>query len=79
MPVQAISDDWRIKLAMPIFLLVDALLARPKVARYLFDRFRTRDNLRTVLKVLSGRDAATMFQPHPTLCACSVSSEHSHL
>ncbi len=50
---QAISDDWRIKLAMPLFLLVDALLARPKVARYLFDRFRTRENLRTVLQARS--------------------------
>ena len=48
---QAVADDWRIKLAMPIFLLIDALLARPKVARYLFDRFRTPDTLRSVLLV----------------------------
>lgn len=46
---KAVADDWRIKLAMPIFLLIDALLARPKVARYLFDRFRTPDTLRSVL------------------------------
>ena len=48
---------------MPIFLLVDVLLARPKVARYLFDRFRTRENLRTVLMVRS----------MPSLpCTCSI-------
>ena len=49
---------------MPIFLFVDALLARPKVARYLFDRFRTRDNLRTVLQVrLMTSPTATLTPP----------------
>ena len=36
---------------MPLFLLIDALLARPTVARYLFDRFRTPETLRAVLLV----------------------------
>ena len=36
---------------MPLFLLIDLLLSRPRIARALFDRFRTRDNLRTVLQV----------------------------
>lgn len=46
---KAISDDWRIKLATPVFLLIDVLLSRQRIARYLFDRFRSRENLRKVL------------------------------
>jgi hypothetical protein len=48
---KAISDDWRIKLAMPLFLLIDFLLSQPPVARYLFDRFRNPENVRQVLMV----------------------------
>lgn len=51
---QAVTDDWRIKLAMPLFLLIDAALARPKLARYLFDKFRQPETLRTVLMVRWG-------------------------
>lgn len=46
---KAVSDDWRIKLAMPLFLMIDLLLSRPAVARYLFDRFRSPENVRSVL------------------------------
>lgn len=49
--LQAIADDWRIRLAMPIFLFIDFLLNQPRVAQYLFDRFRTPDNIRQVLQV----------------------------
>ncbi|GAB4824123.1 hypothetical protein N2152v2_011169 [Parachlorella kessleri] len=56
---KAISDDFRIKLAMPIFLLIDYLLAQPRIARYLFDRFRTPENIRQVLmNVYTGNPAA---------------------
>lgn len=44
-------QDWRTRLAMPLFLLIDFLLSKPKIARYLFDRFRRKENLRTVLEV----------------------------
>lgn len=46
---KAISDDFRIKLAMPIFLLIDFLLGQKAIARYLFDKFRAPDNLRQIL------------------------------
>jgi len=51
---------------MPIFLLVDALLARPKVARYLFDRFRTRENLRTVLQARSAAKIERKVHKNPS-------------
>lgn len=47
---KAIADDWRIKLAMPIFLLVDWLLRRPNIARRLFDNVRQTDALAQILK-----------------------------
>jgi len=56
---KAISDDWRIKLAMPIFLLIDFLLKQPKIARTLFDNFRAKEQLRkTLLAVYPGNAAA---------------------
>lgn len=49
---KAIVQDWRIRLALPLFYLIDFLLSQPRIARYLFDRFRTKENLRTILKGL---------------------------
>ena len=51
MLLQGLVDDWRVRLAFPFFLLIDFLLSRQRVARYLFDSFRTKDNLKNVLKV----------------------------
>lgn len=50
-PGPCCSDDWRIKLAMPIFLLIDLLLQRRPLAERLFNNFRTPDNIRSVLLV----------------------------
>lgn len=50
---KAIVDDWRIKLALPLFLLIDLLLKTPPIAQRLFDRFRTPDNIRNILQVRS--------------------------
>lgn len=44
-------DDWRVRLAFPFFMLIDFLLSRQRIARYLFDNFRTKDNLKSVLSV----------------------------
>ena len=53
-PRQAIADDWRIRLALPIFWLIDFLLQRRNIAEGLFNRFCSPENIRTVLKVLGG-------------------------
>lgn len=47
---KAISDDWRIKLAMPIFLLIDWVLNQPQLARRLFDNVRQTENLKKILE-----------------------------
>ena len=51
MLAQGLTDDWRVRLAMPIFQLIDFLLSRQRIARFLFDNFRTKDNLKKVLQV----------------------------
>lgn len=48
---QAVTDDWRVKLALPVFLLVDLLLKQQRIARFLFDSFRSPKNIREVLLV----------------------------
>lgn len=47
------------------FYLIDFLLSKPRIARYLFDRFRTKENLRTVLQVLTLK---SRFQCLSTAC-----------
>lgn len=47
---KAISDDWRIKLALPIFWTIDWLLLQPRIAKTLFNRFRSNANVQTVLQ-----------------------------
>ena len=47
---KAIADDWRIKLAMPLFLLIDWLLNQPKIARRLFDNVRQPETLKKILQ-----------------------------
>ena len=55
---KAASDDWRIKLATPVFALIDTLLSIPPVATALFNRVRTPDTLTSVLKsVYANQDA----------------------
>eukprot|EP00898_Chlorokybus_atmophyticus_P001218 jgi/Chlat1/2097/Chrsp17S02835 len=46
---KAVMDDWRLQLAAPVLALVDVLLKRPRVARYLFDKIRDRENIRQIL------------------------------
>lgn len=47
---KAISDDWRLQLARPIFLLIDWLLLQPAIAERLFNGFRTPENIAQTLK-----------------------------
>ncbi|CAI5511927.1 unnamed protein product [Closterium sp. Naga37s-1] len=49
---KAIEDDWRIRLALPLFLLIDFLLSFPPLASAIFNRVRTRDNVASVLRAV---------------------------
>lgn len=51
---KAASDDWRIKLAAPLFALIDFVLSIPPVARALFDRVRQPETLAGVLASVYG-------------------------
>lgn len=48
---KAIADDWRIQLAMPIFLFIDWLLLQPAIARRLFDSVRQPANIQSAFQV----------------------------
>lgn len=48
------SDDWRIRLVLPILWLIDALLRQRPLAERLFNSFRSPDNIRKILQVLHG-------------------------
>ncbi|CAI5524276.1 unnamed protein product [Closterium sp. Naga37s-1] len=55
---KAIQDDWRIRLALPLFLLIDWLLSFSPLATAIFNRVRIRDNVASVLRaVYSNPDA----------------------
>ncbi len=45
-----LDDDWRIKLAYPIFALINALLKIKPVAQFLFDKFRNKETIENVLR-----------------------------
>lgn len=47
---KARSDDWRIKLATPIFLLIEFILKTDFLARPIFENFRTEENVKQVLQ-----------------------------
>lgn len=44
-----LDDDWRIRAVYPIILAINALLKIKPVGRFLFDKFRSRENVRGVL------------------------------
>lgn len=46
---KAIQEDWRVRLAMPLFLVIDVLLKNQKIGTYLFDKVREKENLRKIL------------------------------
>lgn len=75
-------DDWRVRLAFPVFQLIDYLLSRQRIARFLFDNFRTKDNLKKVLQVrvrclfrLANMASCKLLRIGQSLvCACSCSA-----
>lgn len=46
---KAVFDDWRIKLLMPLLLLIDFLLKQKRIATALFNRVKDRENLKNIL------------------------------
>lgn len=55
---KAVTDDWRLQLASPLLWLIDFLLQRPSIATRLFNRVKSRDNLKTILQsIYSNKDA----------------------
>ncbi|KAG0590779.1 hypothetical protein KC19_1G126000 [Ceratodon purpureus] len=55
---KAVTDDWRLKLALPLLWFIDFILQQPSIASRLFNRIKSRDNLKTVLQsVYSNKEA----------------------
>ncbi|OAE22635.1 hypothetical protein AXG93_531s1180 [Marchantia polymorpha subsp. ruderalis] len=55
---KAVTDDWRLKLLLPILWLIDFILSIPALATPLFDRIRSPDNIKSVLQsVYNNKDA----------------------
>ena len=52
------ADDLRVAVFLPLFWLIDWLLSIPSVARALFDRFRSRENVAQVLAGVYGNQSA---------------------
>lgn len=49
---KARTDDWRVKLAFPLFVLIEIILKTRFIFQPLFDSFRTPENVRTALENL---------------------------
>ncbi|KAL3680467.1 hypothetical protein R1sor_023423 [Riccia sorocarpa] len=47
---KAVTDDWRLKLLLPILLLIDVILSIPALSTRLFSSIKSRKNLRNVLQ-----------------------------
>ena len=71
--LQGLTDDWRVRLAFPVFQLIDFLLSRQRIARFLFNNFRTKDNLKKVLQVtaLASCSMQLLEKQSRTCSACS--------
>ncbi|KAH0990715.1 hypothetical protein GBA52_002198 [Prunus armeniaca] len=51
---KAITDDWRIKLFLPLLWLIDFLLKQRGIASAIFERVKQRDNIRNILLSVYG-------------------------
>lgn len=47
---KSLTDDWRIRLALPLFLLIDFLLKIKPVADYLFRAYASKENVEKILQ-----------------------------
>eukprot|EP00803_Ostreobium_quekettii_P003726 evm.model.scf_517.6 EVM.evm.TU.scf_517.6 scf_517:47373-49406(-) len=55
---KALSDDWRIKIAYPIFALIDFLLKIRPVASFLFEKYAQKENIKNILLAVYGNEEA---------------------
>jgi hypothetical protein len=67
-------DDWRVRLALPIFGLIDVLLKTKWIATRLFNSFRTRENVRSVLMNVYSNVQAVDDELVELICAPGVSA-----
>lgn len=51
---KAVVDDWRIKLLLPLFWLIDFLLNQKGIATFIFERVRQKENIRNILQSIYG-------------------------
>lgn len=54
------EENILIRLLSPIFILVEYLLQKPRVASFLFDRFRRKENIRKILEEQAYRNKASV-------------------
>ncbi|KAL2612600.1 hypothetical protein R1flu_024292 [Riccia fluitans] len=47
---KAVTEDWRLKLLLPILLLIEFILSIPALATRIFNNIKSRENLRNVLQ-----------------------------
>lgn len=49
---KSLTDDWRIRLALPLFLLIDFLLKIKPIADYLFRTYASKANVERILQAV---------------------------
>ncbi|KAH7286697.1 hypothetical protein KP509_32G018600 [Ceratopteris richardii] len=54
------DENFLIRLLSPIFILIEYLLQKPRVANFLFDRFRRKENIRSILEQQAYRNKASV-------------------
>lgn len=54
------QDDPLIRFLSPIFIVVEYLLQRPRIANFLFNRFRRKENIRKILEEQAYRNRASV-------------------
>lgn len=71
---KARTDDWRVKAALPLFLLIDFILKTRFIAKPLFDSFRTEENVRQVLQNVYCNPAEVDDELVESICSPCVPS-----
>lgn len=54
------KENFSIRLLAPVFILVEYLLQKPRIASFLFERFRRKENIRKILEEQAYRNKASV-------------------